>query len=627
MLVDKKILESERNQVYVKSNEGVRLNGSVAENKDVFDKFPQLIMNKYNELIDLLIASGLDTVADDFLNRYTKTETDSLIETETSTLVADIGVDLATGVITVTKKDGSKTTIDTALEKVPSTFEFVEDAENDRFYIKVTNVDGTSSQTEVTNLMNQYTFSDGDIVSFVINKSGTTTTVTANIKNGSIGLAQLSTEVKQYYEEIKSSVSADRAAVEADKAVVLDASQTVTANTALVLSYKEAAEENALLSKSYAIGNTGTRADEDTDNSMYYSNEAKYARNQAQAAQNAAEEARDRAQQIVGGNFANHTLITIPAGRMRGDVDGDGKFTQEDTTRLINGPTSVESITKYYSMSFSTQFPDGNIPIDFLAADINGDNKINNSDLNQYNSLIFSGTKKPGAYTEVTGNWTNNPNYATEEGQFYTEIAITGMTANHSASVIVKGTYENGFFPKAECVEGAIRIYAKLCPIEALLAVVSWGSGNGTAVITTESEDLTAYAEHIANADVHVTTEEKAVWSEKEVFIITLTETTAEGGTTSYSADKTFDEIKAASNEGKICILKHKTSIYIMTIGGDNTQAGFSRCNTNKLHTFVVSSHNAWNYGEYYALPIVTADDNGKILKVVDGVWAAVTPS
>lgn len=296
MLVDKKILESERNQVYVKSNEGVRLNGSVEENKNVFDKFPQLIMNKYNELIDLLIASGLDTVSDDLLNRYTKTETNSLVETETAMLVADVDIDLNTGVITVTKKDGSNTTIDTALEKVPSTFEFVEDTENDKFYLKVTNVDGTTSQTEVTNLMNQYTFSEGDIVSFVISKSGTTTTVTANIKNGSIGLAQLSTEVKQYYEEIKSSVSADRAAVEADKAVVLDASQTVTANTALALSYKQAAEENALLSKSYAIGNTGTRTGEDTDNSMYYSNEAKYARNQAQAAQAAAETAKTAAE-------------------------------------------------------------------------------------------------------------------------------------------------------------------------------------------------------------------------------------------------------------------------------------------------------------------------------------------
>ena len=75
------------------------------------------------------------------------------------------------------------------------------------------------------------------------------------------------------------------------------------------MSYKEAAEENALLSKSYAIGNTGARVDEDTDNSMYYSNEAKYARNQAQAAQAAAEKARDEAQEIVGGDYATKTEL------------------------------------------------------------------------------------------------------------------------------------------------------------------------------------------------------------------------------------------------------------------------------------------------------------------------------
>ena len=442
MLVDKKILESERNQVYVKSNEGVRLNGSVAENKDVFDKFPQLIMNKYNELIDLLIASGLDTVADDFLNRYTKTETDSLVETETCTLVADIGVDLATGVITVTKKDGSKTTIDTALEKVPSTFEFVEDTENDRFYLKVTNVDGTSSQTEVTNLMNQYTFSEGDIVSFVISKSGTTTTVTANIKNGSIGLAQLSTEVKQYYEEIKSSVSADRAAVEADKAVVLDASQTVTSNTTLVLSYKEAAEENALLSKSYAIGNTGIRAGEDTDNSMYYSNEAKYARNQAQAAQTAAEKARDEAQEIAGGDYATKTELN----------------------------------------------------------------------------------------------------------------------------------------------------------------------------------------EHANNSDIHVTTEEKAVWSEKEVFIATLTSTTTDGVTT-YSCDKTFDEIKAANDKRKICVLKSGLFRYILSASIGTQQIFFTISNGNAL-LFFNGKDTGWAKNTFSLLPIATSADKDKILTVDSNgnpIWSAIT--
>ena len=411
MLVDKKILESERNQVYVKSNEGVRLNGSVAENKDVFDKFPQLIMNKYNELIDLLIASGLDTVADDFLNRYTKTETDSLVETETAMLVADIGIDLNTGVITVTKKDGSKTTIDTALEKVPSTFEFVEDTENDRFYLKVTNVDGTSSQTEVTNLMNQYTFSEGDIVSFVISKSGTTTTVTANIKNGSIGLAQLSTEVKQYYEEIKSSVSADRAAVEADKAVVLDASQTVTSNTTLVLSYKEAAEENALLSKSYAIGNTGARADEDTDNSMYYSNEAKYARNQAQAAQAAAEKARDEAQEIVGGDYATKTELS----------------NHTSNTNIHITPTEK-------------------------------------SKLSTLNAAIIVQSSVPVA----TSAWASDTTYT--DYPYRASIVIDGCTANHIPEVTfaLSDATSGNFAPITETYDGGVYIYAIEQPSEAM---------------------------------------------------------------------------------------------------------------------------------------------------------------
>ena len=411
MLVDKKILESERNQVYVKSNEGVRLNGSVAENKDVFDKFPQLIMNKYNELIDLLIASGLDTVADDFLNRYTKTETNSLVETETAMLIADVDIDLATGVITVTKKDGSKTTIDTALEKVPSTFEFVEDTENDRFYLKVTNVDGTSSQTEVTNLMNQYTFSEGDIVSFVISKSGTTTTVTANIKNGSIGLAQLSTEVKQYYEEIKSSVSADRAAVEADKAVVLDASKTVTSNTTLVLSYKEAAEENALLSKSYAIGNTGARVDEDTDNSMYYSNEAKYARNQAQAAQAAAEKARDEAQEIVGGDYATKTELSNHT---------------SDTNIHI---TSTEK-----------------------------------SKLSTLNAAIIVQSSVPVA----TSAWVSDTTYT--DYPYRASIVIDGCTANHIPEVTfaLSDATSGNFAPITETYDGGVYIYAIEQPSEAM---------------------------------------------------------------------------------------------------------------------------------------------------------------
>ena len=249
-LVDKKVLESERNQVYVKSTQGTRLTGTVEQNKDVFDKFPQLIMQKYNELIDLLTSLQLDNIVTDLSNRYTKTETDELVEAETEDLVANVEINTTTGEITITKKDGTYTTIDTAIEKVPATFEFVQDIENDKYYLKVTNVDGTYSQTEVTNLMNQYTFQNGDIITFSATKNGTTTTVTASVKGNSITFAQLATEVKNYWDTAVSQVESDKAAVAADKIVVIDASQTVTENTQIVLEAKNNALEQATLSKS-----------------------------------------------------------------------------------------------------------------------------------------------------------------------------------------------------------------------------------------------------------------------------------------------------------------------------------------------------------------------------------------
>ena len=150
-LLNAKILETERNAVYVKSVPGERLTGNVQQNKDVFDKFPQLIMGKYNDLVDLLISLNLDNITTDLSDRYTKTEADAKITEETNSLVANVTINTDTGVITVTKKDGTAQSVDTALEKVPATFEFVEDTENDKYYLKITNVDGSTSQTEVTN--------------------------------------------------------------------------------------------------------------------------------------------------------------------------------------------------------------------------------------------------------------------------------------------------------------------------------------------------------------------------------------------------------------------------------------------------------------------------------------------
>ena len=303
-LIDKKILESERNQVYVKSNEGVRLNGSVEENKNVFDKFPQLIMNKYNELVDLLTALGLDSIVTDISSRYTKTETDTKISTETNDLIETIQFTKADGKFKITTKGGTVTTIDTDLEKIPASFELIES--EGKTYLRITNQDGTYTQTDVTSLLNVYTFSDSDTIDFT---ESTKYAVTAIIKPNSITLDHLSlaavSTLEGYVSAAAGSATAAAGSATAAETSANNAdtfakssknyseaaksskeaatqSETTAGEWANVASQKATAAENfQILAQSYAKGGTGTRTGEDTDNAKYYMEQAQAAAAQA----------------------------------------------------------------------------------------------------------------------------------------------------------------------------------------------------------------------------------------------------------------------------------------------------------------------------------------------------------
>ena len=139
--------------------------------------------------VQAILTAYEEAIAD----RYTKLEAGTLVLEETNNLVADVDVNLTTGVITVTKKDGTTETFDTALEKVPARFEIVET--NGNYALKITNVDGTTTQTDITNLMNIYTFNNSDTVNFAVTGEGNEKTVVATIKDNSIGLEKLSLTV------------------------------------------------------------------------------------------------------------------------------------------------------------------------------------------------------------------------------------------------------------------------------------------------------------------------------------------------------------------------------------------------------------------------------------------------
>ena len=403
------------------------------------------------------LQDSLDNIVNNINNRYTKSETDANIATNVNSLVKSITYNSSTGVFTITKKDDTVITIDTVIEKVPASMALQEESDGS-VYLVITNQDGSSTKTNVTSLIEDTVILSSDTINATSTTDGVnkTTTYTLNIKPNSVTLSHLDTELTTKFEETQTAMTLALQAK--DNAVAAKVAAENSENNAEI--YASNANSSA--------NDSAISADEAAASALEakgYADQASSYKSSAELAKIAAEKARDEAQEIAGGDFAtknyvneavdglsNHILVTITSGRMRGDIDGDGKFTQNDIDTLTKHVNGEEILTD------STQL---------LSCDVNSDGEVNDTDTNACYRLV-AGTIKAGQYTEVTGNWTNNPNYATEDGQFYTDIPITGMTANHSASVIVKGAYESGFFTKAECISGAIRIYATLCPIEAL---------------------------------------------------------------------------------------------------------------------------------------------------------------
>jgi hypothetical protein len=194
-------------------------------------------------------------------NRYTKTEAETLLATGTNSLVADIDVNLTTGVITVTKKDGTVETFDTSIEKVPAKFEVVES--DGTYALKITNVDGTSTQTDITHLMNIYTFNNSENITFEVTGEGNEKTVTANIKANSIGLDKLSLSVVSTLEGYMASAK--------DSATAAKTSETNA----------RASELNALSAESTAIAKA-EEASESATNAKASEEKAEYWAKQTQ---------------------------------------------------------------------------------------------------------------------------------------------------------------------------------------------------------------------------------------------------------------------------------------------------------------------------------------------------------
>ena len=162
---------------------------------------------------------------------------------------------------------------------------------------------------------------------------------------------------------------------------------------------------------------------------------------------------------------ANFVITEIPKGRMRGDVDGDGKITENDVV-LVNGQTTG-AITLTGA--------------DLWCADVNGDNRVNGTDglqLNKYVSGQPNVLTRTPTFADYYNNWTYHKVDDTS-GYWMTELSIPAITAETEGSIVWSGTGFAGTFIKAEPFAGGVRIYANYPPIEALPCEISYHAGAG----------------------------------------------------------------------------------------------------------------------------------------------------
>ena len=161
---------------------------------------------------------------------------------------------------------------------------------------------------------------------------------------------------------------------------------------------------------------------------------------------------------------------------MRGDIDGDGKITENDRNRINEHLGGTITLTG----------------ADSWCAKVTGNNEISASDLVQLMRYLEGKTNNLTGiptFADYYNNWTYHK-VDDLTGYWTAEVAINGLKTTSDA--IVNISNDEGIFYKSELSDGAIRFYATRPPIAEVSATITFKSGTG--VITTSYESAKFHA-------------------------------------------------------------------------------------------------------------------------------------
>lgn len=202
----------------------------------------------------------IDVATDEIDNRVITLDTTKATKAEVSTLVQDVAFEEKTGIITITKKNGSKIMIDTQMEKIAVNFSY--NAETQQ--IILTLIDGTKQYIDLAALITQYEFLDSDTVAFSIDSAGK---VSAIVKEASI-------QEKHLRPDYLADIKVEAAKAQASQSAAAKSESNAKASETAAAASESNAAASATKTQSYAVGGTNSRTGEDTDNAKYYSQQA-----------------------------------------------------------------------------------------------------------------------------------------------------------------------------------------------------------------------------------------------------------------------------------------------------------------------------------------------------------------
>lgn len=194
-----------------------------------------------NTDIDEINLNKMDSAIDALDNRIISQDALKVDKSAINGNIADWAMDETTGVITITKYNGEKVIFDLNIEKIPVGFSMSDDG-----IITMTTEDGTQFTADIGSMIPVLTFEDSATIAVSVTGTGKNKTYSFSIKTGSVTDAMLQ---PNYLADIR-------------------------VESANASAYAQSANAKSLLAKSYAVGGTGTREGEDTDNAKYYMEQA-----------------------------------------------------------------------------------------------------------------------------------------------------------------------------------------------------------------------------------------------------------------------------------------------------------------------------------------------------------------